>query len=97
MLMFPTPGQIFLAHLGTSINMATWQGACKSAAQSESAPHPKHQQGNQRLLLLLRGESLSGCLSGSLLLDIFNFKNPELVQITKLTTVSFLPVTMDDV
>lgn len=48
-LMFPPPGQIFLAHLEwarTGINMvATWRGV--RDAQSQSATVPGPQQGNQ--------------------------------------------------
>lgn len=56
MLMFPPPGQIFLAHLEwerTGINMATWRGAWEAVAQSESATNPGPQWGNQLLFLLL--------------------------------------------
>lgn len=56
MLMFPPPGQIFLAHLEwerTGINMATWRGAWEAVAQSESATNPGPQRGNQLLFLLL--------------------------------------------
>lgn len=56
MLMFPPPGQIFLAHLEwgrTGINMATWRGSREAVAQSGSATDPVPQQGYRRLLLFL--------------------------------------------